>query len=322
MWIFRPIFKPTIWGGNRIAEIKKMSQSSEPIGESWEVSAVPGSESIVAEGSEAGITISGLCERYREKLLGKTNYERFGNEFPLLVKFIDAAEDLSVQVHPDDMLAHQLNFPRGKSEMWYVVDSDPETRICLSFTSGVNQRDIDSLHHDDSIVDKLRFESIAPGDAFYIPAGTVHALGKGALIVEIQQTSDVTFRIFDYFRRDRNGNLRELHTDLAARALKLDNPMAGRIHYNTTIDRIERILPTPNFTVNRLKLTRPYHRNYDPYIDSFKIVVAVRGDVEVSEGNEKSLLKSGSTALLPASSKDVIFAPCDMTAEILEAYIE
>ena len=226
---FEPYLKETIWGGKQIAEYKGIKACSENIGESWEISGVKGHESIVAEGGtsceDKGLTISELIQKYREKLLGEKVYEQFGTDFPLLIKFIDSRQDLSVQVHPDDKLAKERHGCQGKTEMWYIINSKPGAKIYAGLNKHITPEDYvrmtdkETIDGHSPLMDVIAAHDSHVGDIFFLPAGRLHSIGAGNLLVEIQQTSDITYRVYDFGRRDANGNTRELHIDLAKDAI-------------------------------------------------------------------------------------------------------
>ena len=221
MWTFLPILKSTIWGGDSIAPFKGIKTDKTAIGESWEISGVEGDESVVAAGPDKDMTLTALIDKYGEKLLGKKNFQRFGNRFPLLVKIIDAAQDLSVQVHPDDDMARRLGQANGKTEMWYVLKAKKDARLALGFTRAIGREEFRPLVESGEIENVLRFIPVRKGEAYFIPGRTVHAIGKGMMVAEIQQTSDVTYRLYDYRRKGPDGKERQLHIDLAEEASDL-----------------------------------------------------------------------------------------------------
>ena len=209
---FEPIFKETIWGGNKIPRIKHIDGLEDKrIGESWEISDVEGSESVVADGPYKGLTLPALVDKLKGDLVGKDNYRRFGNRFPLLIKFIDACRDLSVQVHPDDETDIRQGMANGKNEMWYLLDSAPNASLRCGMNERLTPDELKRRVNDGTISDAIALYHVKAGDCFYIPAGRVHSIGTGCLLAEIQQTSDTTYRLYDYNRRDKNGNLRQLH---------------------------------------------------------------------------------------------------------------
>lgn len=318
---FAPIYKHTIWGGRRIASYKGISIGNKNIGESWEISAVAGSESIVCEGPEKGTSISQLIELYRSELVGESVCNRFGNEFPLLVKFIDAAHDLSVQVHPDDNLARARHGCRGKSEMWYVLDAAPDSVLYSGLKESLTPVEYERSVRVHSITDKLCRYNIHPGDCFYIPAGRIHSIGSGAFIVEIQETSDITYRIYDFNRRDVDGNLRQLHTDLAADAIDYSVEKDYRTVYTPVNDIPVNLVNTPKFTTSLLNLTHVNTFNLGD-IDSFVVVIICKGEIEIVADNDESRrCTRGETLLISASTSSIQLKPLTAKADILVCHL-
>lgn len=319
MWTFLPILKSTIWGGKTLAPLKNIDGDAGSIGESWEISAVEGSESIVSCGPDKGLSLPRLIEKYGERLVGKKNFKKYGTKFPLLIKFIDAAQDLSVQVHPGDELARRLGHLNGKTEMWYVVGAKRGARLALGFNRPVEHEEFNGLVASGEIEDALRYIPIASGDAFMIPSGTVHSIGKGAFLVEIQQSSDDTFRIYDYHRKDAQGRERELHLDLAGEALNF-NFTDGKAQKYQPVENIPVCVAScPFFTVNVLHLDMDVIRDYRE-LDSFSILIATEGSATIGCGDEKIRLKKGFSVLIPASAKGVSISP-DGKFSCLETYI-
>ena len=216
---FEPILKQTLWGGDKIIPFKHLNETLPNVGESWEVSAVEGSESVVANGADKGYTLPEMVRKYKDELVGEANYARFGSKFPLLIKFIDAKLDLSIQVHPDDELAKKRHNSFGKNEMWYVIAADKGAKLISGFSEQITPKEYKDRVHNGTFAEVLQTCAIEPGDVFYVPAGRVHGIGAGAFVAEIQQTSDITYRIFDYNRKDKDGKSRELHTSQAMDAI-------------------------------------------------------------------------------------------------------
>jgi mannose-6-phosphate isomerase len=217
---FKPILKSTLWGGERIIPFKQLDCQQEQVGESWEISDVPGDESVVAEGADAGKNLTQLMEEYKGKLVGEENYKRFHGKFPLLIKFIDAKQDLSIQVHPDDELAMKRHQSMGKTEMWYIIDNTGgQAHLYSGLKKQITPQEYADMIENNTICDALDKYDVQPGDVFFLPAGRIHSIGAGCFLAEIQQTSNITYRIYDFNRRDKNGNLRELHTELSKDAL-------------------------------------------------------------------------------------------------------
>ncbi|MBD5203443.1 MAG: mannose-6-phosphate isomerase [Bacteroidales bacterium] len=320
MWKFEPILKTTIWGGDRIAVFKKISNTDTNIGESWELSGVEGSESIVSAGPDTGLTLTGLIDKYKSQLLGERNYTRFGHRFPLLIKFIDAREDLSVQVHPDDEMAARLGHSCGKSEMWYVLQAPEGARLANGFKTPVDPKDYDRLIETGEIEQVLNFNAISPGDVYFIPAGRVHAIGKGAFVAEIQQTSDDTFRLYDYHRKGPDGKERELHTELAREAIDF-NDCSGKATSYTVHENIPvNVVTSTFFTTNVLALDHEMMRDYSE-ADTFVAIVATGGSAELVCGTQTTTIRQGETVLVSADSNSLILRPLEKFTA-LETYIK
>lgn len=317
---FAPIYKSKIWGGNRIKRLLGRANTPDNCGESWELSGVEGCESVVANGFLAGNTISELIEVYMGDLVGERVYDNFGLVFPLLIKVIDAQDNLSVQVHPNDELAAGRHNSFGKTEMWYVLDSEPGSKLISGFSRDITRQEYQQALDGGRIMDIMNNVDVSNGDVFFIPAGTVHAIGKGCFVAEIQQTSDVTYRIYDYDRRDKDGNTRELHTGLALDA----------IDYTCNPDNIIKCHPEPDttatavscqyFTTNVFRLSQPVEKDF-PEIDSFIIYMCVSGACDIEcEGCGKVRLSLGDTVLIPACISSLCFVPEGDTT-LLEVYI-
>lgn len=318
---FQPILKDKIWGGQKLSQnFGKKAPELPNIGESWEISGVEGDESVVTDGFLQGNSLNELVEIYMGDLVGDTVYERFGNEFPLLIKFIDANDDLSIQVHPDDKLAKERHNSYGKTEMWYVMQADKGSKLISGF-----QHDVDKsiyLKHleNKSLNEILGYHEVTPGDLFFMPAGRVHAIGAGILLAEIQQTSDVTYRIYDFDRKDNNGNLRELHTELAMDAIDFSGLKQAKTEYKAQPNQSSPMVACPYFTTNIITLTQAIERDYFT-IDSFVILICVDGAFEIEYGGESAVqVNCGESVLLPAELNDVTYRPKG-NAKILEVYI-
>lgn len=319
MWTFEPILKTTIWGGDRIASYKGIATDLERVGESWELSAVEGDESVVASGPHIGLTLTQLVEKYGASLLGKRNFERFGTRFPLLIKFIDAREDLSVQVHPDDALARKRGFENGKTEMWYVLEARRGATLISGFSSPVSPLDYRGMVEDGTFVNVLRQEPIHKGDVFFIPAGRVHAIGAGAFLAEIQQTSNVTYRIYDYHRKDADGKERELHTEEAYAAIDFNDTSGRAVAYQPRPGIPVRVVTTPYFTTNILTTDRPMRRNYSEW-DSFVVLIVTGGSGTLTTSKRSLDVEAGTTVLIAAEEEGLEIMP-DGDFEAVETYI-
>ncbi len=308
MWTFRPILKTTLWGGDKIASFKGERFDATGIGESWEISGVEGSESVVAIGPDAGVSMSELTRIYGADLLGKKNYARFGHRFPLLVKFISTSANLSVQVHPGDELARRNGHPNGKTEMWFVIDSEDASQLALGLKRPLSCEEFRAVASSGEIEKNLNLLYVRKGDAFLIPPGTLHAIGSGILLAEIQQTSDLTYRVYDYGRCDSSGRQRELHLDLACEAVDLKAALPSPIAYRSTGESTAMLVNDSSFSVNLLSYTQGSQRDYSQ-LDSFVILTAVGGSAEIEDGNEKIQITQGMTLLLPATTDHIDIRP-------------
>lgn len=320
MWTFYPIFKSVIWGGEKIAPFKGVSTDMHAIGESWEISGVEGSESIVSDGPDNGLTLTQLLEKYQENLLGKKNYQKYGNNFPLLIKFIDASKDLSVQVHPSDELARKRGAMFGKTEMWYVLGVEKDATLANGFNRKVGKDEYGHLVESGEIMDVLNFHKIKPGDVFFIPAGRVHAIGKGAFVAEIQETSDITYRLYDYKRKDQDGNERQLHTKEAFDAINFDDTEGKPVKYTAIPDIPVNLVTSPFFTTNLWIIDSEVMRDYSEW-DTFVVIICTKGKATISTDSQSKVITAGHTVLIPASCKNITIAPEDIF-EALETYIK
>lgn len=309
MYKFEPILKSTLWGGEKIVPFKRISSAQTSVGESWELSGVKGDESVVAEGPEAGTTLPGLIDRHGAQLLGKANFERFGREFPLLVKFIDARQDLSIQVHPNDALAWERHRSKGKTEMWYVIDADAGARLRSGFAKKVTPEQYEASVADNTITDLLQEYEINRGDLFFLPAGRVHSIGAGAFIAEIQQTSDITYRIYDFNRRDAQGNTRELHTEQAKGAIDYTVLPDYRTQYEQAVNREVQLVSCPYFSTSLCELTEPLTLDLTA-LDSFVVAICVAGSGTLTDDSGRTLpVHEGETVLVPASVRSLRMTP-------------
>ncbi|HBL78428.1 MAG TPA: mannose-6-phosphate isomerase [Prolixibacteraceae bacterium] len=315
-------YKDKIWGGNKIKTILNKDFGDLPnCGETWEISAVEGNISVVANGYLAGNDLQELAEIYMGDLLGEKVYERFGVEFPLLIKFIDANDDLSIQVHPDDKLSKQRHNAYGKTEMWYVLQADKGAKLNSGFNQEADKEKYLKFLEAKKLTDILNFEEVAPGDVFFIPAGRVHAIGKGILLTEIQQTSDVTYRIYDYDRKDDKGNLRELHTELALDTIDFSLQENYKTGYEEKLNESSEIVSCDYFTTNVLAFDQPLKKDYNQ-LDSFVIYICLEGSFEIEFENGTEMMKQGETVLIPASLESLELVPISSSVKLLEVYIK
>ena len=315
---FTPILKNTIWGGTKIAPFKNIQTSLRKVGESWEISGVPGNETIVSGGPYAGRNLNDLVAEQKEALVGKANYERFGNEFPLLIKFIDARDDLSIQVHPTDEIAHRQGRERGKTEMWYLMPSEPEATLLCGLKKHITPDEYKQMVSEKTIVDAIARYPVHEGDCFFLPAGRIHAIGSGCFLAEIQQTSDVTYRIYDFDRHDDLGRPRELHTELAAESINYDVLPDYQTHYTPAKNQRVQLVECPYFTTSVYDLDQPINLDYTS-LDSFVILIGLSGAGIVTEADgTRFVLRAGETILLPANTGRL---SVEGTVKFLETYV-
>ncbi len=317
---FREIYKTPIWGGNKIATFKGKDIELDSVGESWEISAVEGDVSIVANGEDAGKSLQELVESYGARLMGKHVANYFGKTFPLLVKFIDAHDDLSIQVHPDDELARRRHNSFGKTEMWYVISAEPNAGLYSGLSQAITPDEYMQRVADNTIMDVLQFHSVEADDVFYLPSGRIHAIGRGVFIAEIQQTSNITYRIYDYNRKGSDGKPRELHTEYARDAIdyKLyDNLKTTYLpHKNEAVELVD----CPYFTTSLLDIDNVSNRPVAIY-DSFVVYVCMQGRARIEADNDSWVeLAQGETCLVPAEIGSVVITPLSH-AKMLECYV-
>lgn len=314
---FHPILKDKIWGGEKLNKQLKKPSSSKNLGESWEISTVPGDVSVVANGFLKGQSLQEIIENYSSAILGTKNLKRFGKDFPLLIKFIDAKEDLSIQLHPDDNLAKARHNSFGKTEMWYVMQADKDANLIVDFNQKMDKEIYLKHLEEKTLTQILNFDKVKEGDTYFIEAGRVHAIGAGVLLAEIQQTSDVTYRVYDWERVDDEGNERELHNDIAIDAFKFDLKDDFRVSYNKEKNVSNNMVSCPFFTTNFIELDKELSKENKH--DSFLIYICVYGEVEVSTMYTDEVISKGESILIPASIKD--FKLKAKNAKLLEVYV-
>ena len=313
--VFNPIIKERIWGGTKLRDVLHKPIVSNISGESWELSTVPGDVSIVANGALEGTDLNAVVALNPEAVLGKKVVAQFGDQFPLLFKFLDAREDLSIQVHPNDALAKERHNSFGKTEMWYVMQADPGAQLIVGFKEDSNAEAYQTALAQHQVVDLLAKHSVQKGDVFFLETGTVHAIGAGTLIAEIQQTSDITYRIYDFDRRDAQGNLRELHTELALEAINYQRTESKKTYaQNTNVSNV--MVDCPYFTTSFIPLTDTASVHCTN--DSFTVLMVMEGDCTLLCGDKKMELTKGTTILLPAALEAVQLKG---NAELLEITI-
>lgn len=309
-----------MWGGNKLKTILNKATISEKAGESWEISGVPGNISIVYNGFLAENNLQNLIETYMGELVGNRVYNEFGNIFPLLIKFIDANDALSIQVHPDDKLAKERHNSKGKTEMWYILQADENAELIAGFNRKMSKDIYLKNLKEKSILDILNTETVKQGDVFLLPAGRIHAIGSGILLTEIQQTSDITYRIYDFDRKDSDGNYRELHTELAVDAIDYNYHKNYRTEYNNPENSSDTIVKCNYFTTNLLKLDTKLGKDISE-IDSFIIYICLSGSCDIVQSNQEiTTLQAGETLLIPASLYKYTIVPKN-SVKLLEVYI-
>ena len=311
---FQPLLKQTLWGGDKIIPFKHLSTVMENVGESWEISGVKDNETIAAGD---GRSLNQLVRDMKGRLVGEANYQRFGDEFPLLIKLIDARQDLSIQVHPTDEIAHRQGRERGKTEMWYVMDSAPDAKLYNGLKLQITPEQYKQMVADDTICDALAQYSVKEGDCFFIPAGRIHAIGAGCFLVEIQQTSDVTYRIYDFKRKDKDGNYRQLHTQEASESINYTVLDDYRTHYQPRTNESQLLVECPYFTTAVYDLTETMTIDYSE-LDSFVILIGMKGEGTLTIDGETVAFSAGETILVPASAQEV---RTEGTIKFLETYV-
>ena len=318
---FKPIIKDKIWGGTRFKNLLNKNSKTDKAGESWEISGFPGSISRVKNGFLAGNSLEELLEVYMGDLVGDGVFDKYGMLFPLLIKFIDANDALSVQVHPGDDLAQQFFGSYGKTEMWYIVEAEKDSEIITGFSQLINREKYQQHLKDKSLLSILNKEKAKAGDVFFLPAGRIHAIGSGILLAEIQQTSDATLRIYDYDRLDDKGRPRELHTEKALEAIDFSLYPSYKTLYEKKPDQTCNLVRCEYFTVNYLELTKKLEKDYVT-LDSFVIYMCIEGSFTIQYHNtEAEKVLKGETVLLPAELKNVWLIP-ENSAILLEIYVE
>ena len=318
MYKFKPLLKQTLWGGNKIIAFKHLDLQMEHVGESWEVSGIKGCESVVAGGPDEGKGLNQLVHEQKGLLVGKENYERFGDEFPLLIKFIDAHQNLSIQVHPDDETARRHGKGHGKTEMWYVLKSASGAQLYNGLRQHITPETYKQMVEDGTITNALAHYTVHEGDVFFIPAGRIHSIGAGAFVAEIQQTSDVTYRIYDFKRKDKDGNYRELHTEKAAEAIDYTVHESYRTYYEPMQDEGVQLIACPHFTTAVYDLNDPMTIDYSE-LDSFVVYIGLQGSCELTDDHGEAIsFREGESVLIPATTRTI---KVEGTIKFLETYV-
>ncbi len=318
---FKPIPREMIWGGDSLRKLfNKPFPAESRIGESWEISSVQDKVSIVSNGFLEGNNLQELIEVYMGDLVGDKVFESFGTEFPLLVKLIDAQDNLSVQVHPDDEYAARRHNGRGKTEMWYILEAASGAELISGFNREVSRGLFMEKLKDGKLLDILNEEKVKPGDVFFMPAGRIHAIGKGIVLAEIQQTSDITYRLYDWDRVDASGNPRQLHLDLAVDAIDFNTYDDYRTNVEAKQNSPVLLAECQYFTVQRLGFEGKMVRDYS-LLDSFVIYICTKGEFSLDDGRVSTGVTKGDTLLLPAITGEVILQTL-AGSELLEVFIK
>lgn len=297
---FTPILKEKVWGGNKLSQLFNKEEGKN-IGESWEISGVEKDISVVRNGKLKGTTLNQLIEEFKKDLVGEKVYKEFGNKFPLLFKFIDAKEDLSVQLHPNDILAKKRHQSFGKTEMWYVLDADQDARLILGFNQLMDQANYQSHLSNNTLTEILHSEKVKKGDSYFIAPGTIHAIGAGVVLAEIQQTSDITYRVYDWDRPGLDGKMRALHNDLAIDAINYNSTNA-KLNYTENINEAIELCKSPYFITNKLVVSEKVKRNVSE-IDSFVVYMCIEGEATIKTKGYSEKISKGETILIPSAIK-------------------
>jgi mannose-6-phosphate isomerase len=314
---FQPIIKDKIWGGQKLHQILGKPTNSKQAGESWEISDVDDNSSIVSFGDLEGLSLKTLLEVYQSELVGDHNYAQFGNKFPLLIKFIDAKTDLSVQLHPDDRLAKTRHNSFGKTEMWYVIQADSKANLIVGFNRPITKKVYLQHLQEKRLASILNFEQVSEGDTYFIDAGRIHAIGAGVLLAEIQQTSDITYRVHDWDRKDEKGQERELHNDLALEAIDFEMPDNFRVNYQTQKNTPTELVSCPYFSTHIITLDGCINKHNTH--DSFVIYICIAGTVILEHEGINTTLGLGETVLIPACIN--LYSLSGTKAKLLEVYV-
>ena len=316
---FSPILKDKIWGGTKLKSLFNKPAESDKLGESWELSGYEGDESVVTNGYLAGNNLAELIEIYMGELIGDTVFDEYGLSFPLLFKLIDANENLSIQVHPGDEVAAERHNSYGKTEMWYVVDADPGSELIIGFKEDCSKETYLDSMAEDRVEELLQKVTVSKGDVFFIPAGRVHAIGKGVVVAEIQQSSDITYRIYDYKRKDDQGNERELHTEQALDVINFEASKLPKTVYSPLLNQTTPLVTCDYFTTNMVRFNAPIERHYAT-LDSFVAYMCLEGNFTIEFEGDKTTINKGDTVLIPASIDELTLIP-DGEVTILEVYV-
>jgi len=318
---FSAIYKPKLWGGSKIKTSFSRHIEDEKIGESWEISGIENNETPIKNGIIAGKTLKEAIKIFKERLVGKTVYEEFGCQFPILVKFIDAQTPLSIQVHPDNYFAKKNYNSLGKNEMWFIIGAEPTSEILVGFNQNLNEQKIRKALETNSIENFINKYKVNPGEAYFIEAGTIHGIGKGVFLLEIQQASDITHRIFDYNRIDNaTGRKRELNIEASMNVLDMNAHLKGKQDYYKIPNVHNKLIYTRYFKTNLWLITQNINRDLSG-VESFVIYICISGEVDIKSNCNSIILLAGESAMIPAEFKNIVLSPM-RESELIEVYIE
>lgn len=316
---FTPILKDKIWGGSKLKELFNKPSETGKLGESWELSGYNGDISVVNNGSLTGKSLNELIEKYKRDLVGEQVFDRFGQTFPLLFKLIDANDNLSIQVHPGDEVAFERHNSFGKTEMWYVIDAEPDGQLIIGFNKNCTKEAYLKSLEEGNLEDLLQSIKVTKGDVLFIPAGLVHAIGKGVVLAEIQQTSDLTYRIYDYKRVDENGKERDLHTEEALDVIDFSASSDPKTVYTRNINELATLVSCEYFTTNIIRFNEQFNRFYGK-VDSFVVYMCMEGSFDILCKDSKTPVTKGETVLIPACVHEVELRPKEEVT-LLEVYV-
>ncbi len=319
---FNTILKEVLWGGEKLSVFKGITPICQTIGESWEVSTVPNYVSVVSNGEWKGLSLTELIEQYKGKIAGEKIYQKYNNELPLLFKFIDTKDHCSVQVHPNDELSQQRHTCSGKTEIWYIIDAEPDAMVISGFSKSISIEEYKKRVQENTLEEVLIHHKAQAGDVFFIPAGRIHAIGKGLLVAEIQQSSDITYRVYDYGRKDANNVSRELHTEEAVEALDFSVIPENELKQTTALNNSNsmELINCEFFTVHLLNIHENTSKDYRS-LDSFVVYMCIEGSCELvplEGGFRGASLKQGESVLIPAAMGSFEIQPIGNEVKLIE----